>query len=495
MVALALFFDMWQPLGSRQISTSRMPVLSLFKRHDIGLARDCFDAKPPQMLGSYPAFIGADPLWWRYALNTKAAYPLKCAPAIVDGAVYVADDHCRLWCFDALTGEVQWRYESLADALKGIVQRLQVLDGSVVFGCYDGTLTRLNASNGRIQWRWQLDSHIHATPEVDLRGQRLFINTEQWNDGAPFGHLMALDWHTGRVLWRYTHPWWPPGSPAYSAQADSVIATCNDQSVFAVGASTGRLLWRTATRGLVRGKPAVHGDFVLLATETGWLQCLELATGASRWELRYPLLHAVATARNISLLQAADLIVAKAQETERVVRETERFRESLTQAIEISNTQAQLIETRSWLLDQIYPALSREFKFHVDQIEPFALDKPLGQTHRVHEVARLKAQLREAINAQRAALRSDYIQNDEIRKHKALLARAVLHNGGTVPQGTDATVLQDYAQARQLMGGLPGGTPLAFLSLVNDLVQRSPIAVVRHCGVAASNDNFWRNAA
>ncbi len=167
----------------------------------------------------------------------------------------------------------------------------------------------------------------------------------------------------------------------------------------------------------------------------------------------YSLLHAVATARNISLLQAADLIIAKAQETQRVMLETERFRESLTQAIQISSTQAQLNQTRSWLLDQIYPALSREFKFHVDQIEPIALDKPLGQTHRVHEIARLKAQLREAINAQRAALRSDYIQNDEIRKHKAQLARAVLHNGGTAPQGIDATVLQDYAQARQLSLG------------------------------------------
>ncbi len=287
LVAVALFFDMWQPLGSRQISTGRMPVLSLFTRHDIGLSRDCFDAKPPEMRGSYPAFIGFTPLWWRFELNTKTGYPLKCAPAIELGAVFVADDHCRVWRYDALSGEVQWRYESLADPLKGIVQRLQVADNSVVFGCYDGTLTRLNAADGQIQWRWQLDSSIHATPEIDLADQRLFINTEQYNNGTPFGHLLALDWHSGRVLWRHAYPWWPPGSPVYSAQADTVIATCNDQSVIAVSASDGRLLWRKKTRGLVRGKPAIHSDAVLFATEKGWLQCLDVCTGQMRWEARY----------------------------------------------------------------------------------------------------------------------------------------------------------------------------------------------------------------
>ena len=287
LVAVALLFDMWQPLGSRQISASRMPVVSLFKRHDIGLSRDCFDAKPPEMRGSFPDFIPPEPLWWRFKLNTKTGYHLKCAPAIKLGSIFIADDHCRVMRLDAMTGEAVWMYESLDNPQKGIVQLLQVIDNSVVFGCYDGTLTKLNAQDGQIQWRWKLDSSIHATPEIDLVGKRLFINTEQWNDGSPFGHLLALDWSTGRVLWRYAHPWWPPGSPVFSAQAGTVAATCNDQSVVAVSADDGRLLWRKATRGLIRGKPAVHTELLFLATEEGWLQCLDLRTGEPRWEVRY----------------------------------------------------------------------------------------------------------------------------------------------------------------------------------------------------------------
>ncbi|NBQ70326.1 MAG: hypothetical protein EBU46_16430, partial [Nitrosomonadaceae bacterium] len=160
-------------------------------------------------------------------------------------------------------------------------------DDSIVFGCYDGTLTRLDADSGEIIWRWRLDSSIHATPELDLAKQRLFINTEQWNNGNPFGHLQALDWKTGKLLWRYVHPWWPPGTPVYSSHANIVIATCNDQSVIAVNADNGSLIWRNSSKGLVRGKPVIHGKNIFLATEKGWLQNFDLCSGEIRWEQRY----------------------------------------------------------------------------------------------------------------------------------------------------------------------------------------------------------------
>jgi outer membrane protein assembly factor BamB/orotate phosphoribosyltransferase len=276
--ALAVLFDDWKPLGSRQLSVSRFPVVSVFKRHDIGLTRDCHDARPPMMRGSAPPFIEA-PLWWRFELSGHSSHPIKCAPTIADDAVFVADDASRVWRLDARTGEAVWRTDSLAKPFKGIVQRLLHVDGSVVFGCYDGTVTRLDGATGGVRWRWRLDSHVHATPVVDLAHRRVFINTEQENGGDPFGHLYALDWESGRVIWRYRHACWAPAGPVHCPTNRAVIATCNDRSIVCVDADSGALRWQARTAGLVRGKPAIAGDRVLVATENGFLQAFHVAHG------------------------------------------------------------------------------------------------------------------------------------------------------------------------------------------------------------------------
>jgi len=276
--AAAVFFDHWSMPGSRQLSVSKFPVVSLFKRHDIGLSRDCYDAQPPAMLGNAPPLVGS-PLWWRFELNGHSAHPSKCAPVIADNAVFVADDRSRVWRLDGNTGETVWQYDSLGRPYKGIVQQLQHADGSLVFGCYDGTITRLNANDGEIVWRWRPDSHIHATPTLDLRGQRLFINTEQEGHGIPFGHLYALDWATGKVIWQYRQAYWPPCTAVYHERFNAVLACANDKSLICVDADTGTLRWQVRTRGLVRGKPGICGNTILVATESGHLQSFDIASG------------------------------------------------------------------------------------------------------------------------------------------------------------------------------------------------------------------------
>lgn len=290
-VALALFFDMWEPLGSRQISTSQLPVVSLFARHDIGLSRDCHDAVPPLMKGSAPDFVNETPRWWRVGLNRDMSYPTKCAPVIADGAVFVADEHSTLWKHDLDTGDIHWSVPSLESPKKGIVQKLQLVQGSLIYGCYDGSLTRVNAQTGAIEWRWKIDSSIHATPAIDEAGGRVFINTEQWNGGQPCGHLQCLDLATGRLLWKHRHAWWPPGSAAYCAATGLVVAPCNDESLLALDADSGSVKWRFKTEGLVRGQAlvaAVQGKSRLyVATERGRLHCLDTATGEVIWTRRY----------------------------------------------------------------------------------------------------------------------------------------------------------------------------------------------------------------
>ncbi|WP_183085146.1 PQQ-binding-like beta-propeller repeat protein [Trinickia fusca] len=290
--AAGVLFDMWQPLGSRQLSVSRFPVMALFKRHDIGLSRDCFDARPPTMKGDYPPFVEA-PLWHRLDLNSNAEYLYKSTPAIAGGAVFVADDSSRVWCHDAGTGDIVWRYDSVQRPLKGIVQRLQYAHGSLVVGCYDGTVTRLDAADGRVRWRWRQGSSIHATPTLDLGHKRLFVNTEQWNGGKPCGHLQALDWETGRLLWVYRHDYWPPATVAHDPAHNALIAACNDGTVCCVDATMGTLRWKVPSSGLVRGQPAVARGRAYWATEDGTLVCVDVLTGEAVWHRQYgnPLAH------------------------------------------------------------------------------------------------------------------------------------------------------------------------------------------------------------
>jgi outer membrane protein assembly factor BamB/orotate phosphoribosyltransferase len=286
-VAMALFFDMWEPLGSRQIVVSKIPLVSLFSRHDVGLSRDCYDAKPPLMKGSAPDFIGSTPKWWSFNLNSSLKYPTKCTPVIAENAVFVGDENSNMWRHDLMSGEIDWCVPSLEQPLKAIVQRLQYSQNSLVYGCYDGTVTRVDSSTGAVLWRWKIDSSIHATPCIDEANDRFWINTEQWNRGQPCGHLQCVSLSSGRLLWKFHLPWWPPASTAYCEENQIVVAPCNDMNLYAFNANTGERLWSFKTNGLVRGFPVIFGGRVTVASELGYLHCLDVASGGVVWTIRY----------------------------------------------------------------------------------------------------------------------------------------------------------------------------------------------------------------
>ncbi|HEX7639895.1 MAG TPA: PQQ-binding-like beta-propeller repeat protein [Burkholderiaceae bacterium] len=283
--AIAVLYDNWYWIGSRQLSVSRCPVVSLFRRHELGLTRDCHDAAPPLMKGAAPPMIER-PLWSRFDFHGRPDFPRKSSPVVAAGAVFAADDRARVWRFDALTGEAMWRRRSQEIPEKGIVQQLQHVDGSLVYGCYDGTVTRVGDERGDLIWRWKVDAHVHATPAVDLAARRLFINTESGTRSSPSGRLMALDWDTGHTLWTFQHAFWAPGTARHDRAHRAVVASCNDHSLVCVDDDSGSLRWRALTKGLVRGQPAITGNRVIVCTEDGWLQAFDLASGEMLRERR-----------------------------------------------------------------------------------------------------------------------------------------------------------------------------------------------------------------
>lgn len=174
---------------------------------------------------------------------------------------------------------------------------------------------------------------------------------------------------------------------------------------------------------------------------------------AGAQEDNYPLLEAVAAARNLTLLDAAHLVKSKAALAGTALAETESIRERFTVAIELAKTEEELLALRERLLDEVYPRMSEKFVFKIEKTVPVDPDKPLDATHLRHEQARLRVQLREAINAKRAICVSQYALDDVISKHKGVLAERLLANKGHKTEGMDFSLLESHAQARGIALG------------------------------------------
>lgn len=157
------------------------------------------------------------------------------------------------------------------------------------------------------------------------------------------------------------------------------------------------------------------------------------------------LLRGVALARDITMLEAAQLVTGKAAMTSKVLEETEIVWERLAQAIRNAKTESELLELRAHLLDEVHPELSAKFTYKLAHTRPIDPDSPLGPVHRTHETARLKAQLRERINLARADADARYLRNDVVSSRTLELARACLAHDGQPLDDADFPLLQSRA--------------------------------------------------
>ena len=190
---------------------------------------------------------------------------------------------------------------------------------------------------------------------------------------------------------------------------------------------------------------------IKLQQARNWLEHMTSAADTIDADRAWAYLAQVAQARGCAMEQAAKLIVARAQTQEQMWLETERFREQLTQLIQESQSQTQLLEIREWLLDAVYPELSHQFKYTQSNTEPIDTSAGLSDITRLHEITRLKAQLRETINNQRKHLHTAYVLGEQVWQHKLKQAQQWLSRPASMPDD-DASpgfeLLDSYAQAK-----------------------------------------------
>ena len=102
-------------------------------------------------------------------------------------------------------------------------------------------------------------------PDVDLcvpGSATTSQNVDKVDPARGRGRLVALDAHTGRILWDHRFP--SPDFGCATVSNDVVLTSTYAGTIYALAAATGRVLWSAKLPAGVNGCPAVVGDTLIV---------------------------------------------------------------------------------------------------------------------------------------------------------------------------------------------------------------------------------------
>jgi outer membrane protein assembly factor BamB len=228
-----------------------------------------------------------DPLWDR----DTGVREIAATPAVAYGRLFVTTMH-GLFALNARTGAILWT----APSARGFSSPA-IFDHSVFVGTSNGTVVRLNASDGNVQWEtrllaYTLFSGITSSPKVAF--DRVFIGT--FNESGGPGEVVSLWANNGSVAWRHA-----TGSVDYSSPAFAdgtvyvgVMGTYNTTSqvtfdppygVLALNATTGEAKWFFPTVGSVAASPAIAGPRLIVPSKDGDVYAIDRESGTLAWNV------------------------------------------------------------------------------------------------------------------------------------------------------------------------------------------------------------------
>ncbi|ELZ22504.1 cell surface protein/ lipoprotein [Halosimplex carlsbadense 2-9-1] len=228
----------------------------------------------PGASGSDPTRALEEAAGWTYEAGTA----VRATPTVADGVVYCGDEGGTLTALDANDGRERWSFAVAGDRAGPSAVRSGpvVADGTAYVGATDGRVYAVDTADGAERWRFDAGGFLGVAAPVALAEGRVFA-------GSYAGRLYALDAETGRERWYYagraaTRAWSGP------TVADGVVyAGTSLEGVLAVDALDGTERWRRETEGPVFSSPAVADETLYVGTDAGAVLALDTADGTERW--------------------------------------------------------------------------------------------------------------------------------------------------------------------------------------------------------------------
>ena len=198
-------------------------------------------------------------LLWNYEAELAGV----SSPVVVDGVVYVGTEN-RMNAFDAISGQMRWRYQSEGLFLWGAPV---VSDGIVYFGPFGRHVYAVDAQNGTLLWRYASEYDVSF---LTLADGVVYVLTES-------GPLRALDAGSGALLWSYE-----ADDATGIALEDGVAYVVTRENLLALGAATGELLSRYESDVEMYSPTLVNGTLYVNTVE-GAVSAIDSATGDTIW--------------------------------------------------------------------------------------------------------------------------------------------------------------------------------------------------------------------
>ncbi len=236
----------------------------------------------------YGEVLALDPANGAVVWRKHIAGPVRGAPTVMSGAVFVLTLDNQAFALSADDGSVKWNHSGILENAGLLGSSSPAASGTLVVAPYSsGELFGLRIENGRIAWQDSLAmirrggalasmTDIQGLPVID-RGQVYAI--------GHAGRMVALDERMGARLWEAE----VGGKQTPWLAGDTLFVVDNDNEVLAISRKSGGVRWvsqlevfknpKDKTGGITWAGPVLAGNRLWLTGSHGVLAALDPTNG------------------------------------------------------------------------------------------------------------------------------------------------------------------------------------------------------------------------